>query len=230
MPTTKRCLTPSEGNDAIGGIPNIHYLDFKSRGRGQVIRLMCEDAQIAYDDTRYSFEEYPEMKRTMIAQMNPTTTVPVIELNGQILTQSYAILRHFARQLGKYDGTTEEAKYWADAICDIAVDWRSLFIQALFSDNAEETYPKHQQTDRKHYLQALETHLKTHHLSRSGPYIAGKEITYTDLVLYQLCHDENLTHDERAGLKDYPRLKQHVDSVEARPNVKAFLQSDRYLG
>ena len=36
--------------------------------------------------------------------------------------------------------------------------------------------------------------------------------------------------DGRKGLKEYPRLTQLVDGVENRPNVKAFLQSDHYLG
>lgn len=230
MPTTKRCGTESVGNKAIGGVPNIHYFDFKSRGRGQVVRLMWEDAGIAYDDTRYSFEEYPDYKKTRITEMNPTTNIPVIDLNGRILTQSYAILRHFARQLGRYDGETEEEKYWADAMCDIVIDWRSLFIEAFFSDNMEETYPEHQRTARPRFLEALETHLKTHDLSTSGPYITGKNITYADMVLYQVCHDENLTQEGRKGLKDYPRLAELVNAVEARPNVKAFLQSERYLG
>lgn len=122
MPSTKQHGTASPANEAIGGIPTIHYLDFASRGRGQVVRLMWEDAGIAYTDIRYSFEEYPEHKKTTIAEKNPTTTIPIVEINGKILTQSYAILRHFARQLGKYDGETEEEKYWADAMCDIAVD------------------------------------------------------------------------------------------------------------
>ena len=57
--------------------------------------------------------------------MNPTANIPVIEFNRRILTQSYAILRHFARQLGKYDVETEEEKYWADAMCDIVIDCKS---------------------------------------------------------------------------------------------------------
>lgn len=122
MPSTKRCLTESAANKAIGGVPTLHYFDFQSRGRGQVIRLLWEDAGIAYDDIRYSFEEYPEYKKSRVSEMNPTANIPVIELNGKILTQSYAILRHFARQLGKYDGSTEEEKYWADAMCDIVID------------------------------------------------------------------------------------------------------------
>ena len=100
----------------------MHYFDFQSRGRGQVVRLMWEDAGIAYEDIRYSFEEFPQVKRDKIAKMNPTGNIPVIELNGKILTQSYAILRHFGRLLCKYDGETEDEKYWVDAMCDIAID------------------------------------------------------------------------------------------------------------
>ena len=107
---------------------------------------------------------------------------------------------------------------------------RTLFVSAFFSDNKKEDYPKHCNTDRLRFLQAFETHLKTHDLSRSGPYIIGEKVTYADLVLYQILHDENLTQEGRKGLKDYPRLAKLVDAVESRPNVKAFLQSDRYLG
>jgi len=54
--------------------------------------------------------------------MNPNATIPVVELDGRILVQSYAMLRHFARQLGAYEGGTEEERYWADAMCDLAGD------------------------------------------------------------------------------------------------------------
>ena len=54
--------------------------------------------------------------------MNPLGSLPIVVLNGQNLTQSYAILRHFARRLGEYEGETEEEKYWADVICDAVID------------------------------------------------------------------------------------------------------------
>ncbi|KAL8909667.1 MAG: hypothetical protein Q9171_004938 [Xanthocarpia ochracea] len=230
MPSTKQYGTAGPANGAIGGVPTIHYLDFASRGRGQVIRLMCEDAGIAYIDIRYSFEEYPDYKKTVIVEKNPTANVPILELDGKTLTQSYAILRRFARQLGKYDGETEEEKYWADAMCDIAIDWRYSFVSAFFSPNKEETYPKHQQTDRRRFLKALETHLTRHESSLQGPYVVGEKFTYADMVIYQILHDENLTQDGMKDLQEYPRLKQLADAVENRPNVKAFRESDRYLG
>lgn len=93
--------------------------------QGQVVRLMWEDAGIAYEDVRYSNEELPDAKEGFFARTNPAKTLPIIELNGKILTQSYAILRHFSRLLGKYDGETEESKYFVDAVCDIGIDCKS---------------------------------------------------------------------------------------------------------
>ncbi|KAF7885682.1 uncharacterized protein EAF02_004191 [Botrytis sinoallii] len=225
MPQTSTYGTGSAANKAIGGIPSIHYFDFQSRGRGQVVRLLLIDAGAAFKDIRYTFEEWPEHKRNgKVAEINPTGNIPVVEMpDGKILTQSYAILRHWSRLLGAYDGKNEDEKYWADAICDIVID-------SFFSDNQKEDYPKHQQGDQKKYLNAIETHLKGSELSKKGPFIIGNEITYADMVLYQLLHDESLTKDGRKGLKEYPRLVQLVDAVEDRPNIKKFLNSDAYLG
>jgi glutathione S-transferase len=89
------------------------------------LELKCgQDAGAAYQDIRYTFDEWPEHKRNgPIAEMNPTGNIPVIEMpGGKILSQSYAILRHWGRQLGAYEGKTEYEKYWADAICDIVID------------------------------------------------------------------------------------------------------------
>jgi len=42
MPTTKDYGTEGAANKAIGGVPTVHYFDFGSKGRGQVLRLMLE--------------------------------------------------------------------------------------------------------------------------------------------------------------------------------------------
>ncbi|KAI7362246.1 hypothetical protein KC354_g7444 [Hortaea werneckii] len=230
MPTTHRIGQESAANKTIGGVPTIHYLDFMSRGRGQVVRLFWIDAGIAFDDVRYNNDEYPEYKRTKIAEMNPNATIPVVELNGRILVQSYAMLRHFARLLGKYEGESEEEKYWADAMCDLTIDWRSAFVNAFFQPNKDVEYPRHMAEKRPQFLQALEQHLSSNSMSASGPYVLGNKITYADLVIYQVCHDEQLTQDGRAGLKGYPRLAKLADAVEGRENVRKFLQSAEYKG
>jgi glutathione S-transferase len=114
MPSTITVGTPGAKNDKIGGVPHMHYFDLLSRGRGQVLRLLMEDAGIAYKDTRYSFEEFPAFKKGKILGMNPLGAVPVVELNGQALTQSYAIMRKWGRELGEYDGEGNEELYRVD--------------------------------------------------------------------------------------------------------------------
>lgn len=42
MPTSKTYGTEGAANKAIGGVPTLHYFDFASKGRGQVIRLLWE--------------------------------------------------------------------------------------------------------------------------------------------------------------------------------------------
>lgn len=113
---------------------------------------------------------------------------------------------------------------------DICVTGRTLFIIAFFSPDKEKTYPEHQQGTRNNFLKALNQHLSENELSKSGAFIIGDKVTYADLVLYQICHDENLVQEGYKGLKEYPRLAKLCEAVENRPNVKKFLQSERYLG
>lgn len=175
-------------------------------------------------------EYYATFKHGIISELNPTATIPIVEINGKILTQSYPMLRHFARQLNAYDGSNDDEKFWVDQICDITGDWRTLFIQAALGPNKDTEYPKHCDGFRKDVLKALEKHLDSNELSKDGKFVLADRITYADLVLYQVLHDEGLTKDGRKGLDGHPRLKNLVDAVEDRPGVKSFLQGERYLG
>jgi glutathione S-transferase len=74
---------------------------------------------------------------------------------------------------------------------------RTLFIRAFFSKNQATDYAKHKESDRKKYLNAIETHLKGSDLSRRGSFVIGDEISYADFVLYQLLHDENLVQPSK---------------------------------
>jgi len=121
-------------------------------------------------------------------------------------------------------------KPWTKISPDTRSTGRTNFVNAFLSDNKDVDYPEHCKTSRVNFLKGLDTQLQSHDLSNSGPFVIGNEITYADMVIYQVCHDEGLTKDGRKGLQEYKRLVKLVDGVENRPNVKKFLQSDRYLG
>jgi len=107
---------------------------------------------------------------------------------------------------------------------------RALFIAAFLPSDKDKTYPEHQNGDGAKFIQAMNQYVSTNELSKCRPFVIGQKITYADLVIYEICHDEQLIQDGRNGVQDYPRLVMLVDAVDARPNVKKFLESDRYLG
>ncbi|KAJ1306186.1 hypothetical protein OPQ81_010895 [Rhizoctonia solani] len=224
--------TPSEANKAIGGVPTLYYFDFLSRGRGEVIRLFFEDAGIAFKDHRIAFDDYnAQVKSGDITKLNPLKSLPVVEIGDAKYAQSYAMLRLFARQLGKYDGKNDLERYYVDAINDIASDWRTKFIDSAFQSTEAGIGPKENQDDLKHhksfigpkFAAALDTHLRTNPLSDGGPFVLGKEITYADFVIFQIAHDEDW-----AGLDANPRLNELIQAVKARPRLAEYFQSDRY--
>lgn len=190
----------------------MHYFDFFPKGRGQVIRLLFLDAGISFNDIRYTFEEFTnDIKVSLMASphsLYPTGNLPVVELNGEVITQSYPILRHFSRVLDNaYDGDSEAEMFWVDRICDVVIDWRTRFVERYFSANQKEDYARHCEQSRPRYLQALERHLSENGFARQGPFVAGKKFTYADLVLFQVLHDEGLGERGFGGAQGLPAVE-----------------------
>ena len=67
--------------------------------------------------------------------------------------------------------------------------------------------------------------------SNGGSYVTGRRLTYVDLSLFQIV--EGLRYAFPARMKaferDIPGLVDLHDRVAARPNIKAYLASDRRI-
>ncbi|CAF1432543.1 unnamed protein product, partial [Didymodactylos carnosus] len=222
MPTVLPPISePTAANEKIGGVPILHYFDFGSKGRGEVLRLFFYDAEISFIDKRYTFQEFPEYQKSIIVpKMNPTGSIPIVELNDEFLTQSAPVLRLFSYRLdGAYNGTTPETTYWVDAMADIVIDFRALFAKAYFAEDKTE-FEEHLKKDVPKYLVVFEKHLKKY----GGPFFIGKEITYADFMLWQVIHDDGLLKGN--GLDGYPLMQMHANALMKRPNIKKYFASD----
>jgi glutathione S-transferase len=230
--------TPGPANDTLGGVPAIYYWDLASKGRGEVLRLFCEDAEIAFKDHRWSLED--SSLTTDIYKFNPTRSLPAVELGGKIYTQSIPILRFWCTKLGKYDGKSHEDRYFVDLISDITTDWRTSCIDSLFTTTATGLVPNSNKEIFEHHKDILlpkfaigiNSHLSKFPSAQAGPFVLGPEVTYADFQIWQVYHDEQAFGAPVDDIlaKSAPRLKQLVEAVEARPNVKAYFASDRYFG
>ena len=94
------------------------------------------------------------------------------------------------------------------------IDWRTRFVDAFLSGD-KANREKHKETTRKQFLNGLEKQLSSHKLSLQGPYVICNDITYGDLVMYQICYDEQLLANGCAGLKSSPRLAKMCQAIEA---------------
>lgn len=87
------------------------YFDVNG-GRGEPIRIALHAAKLAFEDERFTFADFPAVRaRTPFGQ------VPVVEMDGQVLTQSNPLCRYFGKQAGLYPDDA-----WQAYLCDEAMD------------------------------------------------------------------------------------------------------------
>jgi len=64
--------------------------------------MIFEDQGITYNDVRIPRESWPALKKELVESgRNPSGQLPIVEIGGQTLSQSFSIHRFFARIFGK---------------------------------------------------------------------------------------------------------------------------------
>ncbi|KAJ2980732.1 hypothetical protein NQ176_g2465 [Zarea fungicola] len=193
----------------------LHYLDIGTLGRGEVVRLFLKDAGINFNDIRYKMNDtWPEAsKKLKDAGLTKTGKVPVLEYKGNILTQHIPILRYLSRDIGAYEGETNEEKYLVDAVSDHYVDWRAQWVAQLGTKT-----DKYKNETAPEYYNVLAQYYAKH----NGPFLLGDKITYADFAVYQ-----SIDNDAKIGTlpAELPaEIERFKVAFAARPRVAAYLK------
>ncbi|KAF4458133.1 Glutathione S-transferase P 10 [Fusarium austroafricanum] len=194
-----------------------HYLAIGKLGRGEVVKLFLTDAGIDFKEIRYPYPDgWQEVSEKLKQQgITRTGSLPSLEYKGQILTQHIAILRYLTRDLGKYDGQTNEDKYLVDAVADIYIDWRAKWVANLTkpSDDYKEKFlPKYYDLMAQYYS------------DREGPYLLGNEISYADFAVFQSIDNDTRVKAIPSKIPDV--LLKLKEAMEARPNIAEYIKSE----
>jgi prostaglandin-H2 D-isomerase / glutathione transferase len=86
------------------------YFDLDG-GRGEPVRIAFHAAGIEFEDNRISFDEFREMR-----QGTPFHCVPVLEIDGAVVTQSNAMSRYVGKMAGLYPDDNLQALYADEAM------------------------------------------------------------------------------------------------------------------
>ncbi len=193
------------------------YFDFHG-GRGEPARLALAIGGIEFEDDRIPLPEWPRRKAG-----TPFGAVPVLDVDGQIVTQSNGINRYVGRLTDLYP-----ADPWQAALCDEAMDAVEDIthkVVATFDLPEAEKKAKRQELVEgplRLYLTRLEERLD----AQGGLYFAGKRLSVADLkVFVWIAHLKSGKLDHiPTDLPDRvaPKLVEHYERVKAVPEIRAY--------
>jgi prostaglandin-H2 D-isomerase / glutathione transferase len=194
------------------------YFDFHG-GRGEPARLALVIGGIPFEDDRVPLADWGPLRKTN----TPFGGLPVLEVDGAVVTQSNGINRFVGKLADLYPSDP-----WQAALCDEAMDAvEDIGVKVEATFNLSEDEKKAQRIELvdgliAFYLTRLQQRLEAH----GGQYFAGGRLSVADLKVFVWIHHL------KSGKLDYiptdlpdrlaPKLVAHHDRVKNHPGVKAY--------
>jgi len=193
------------------------YFDYDG-SRGEVARLALHLAGVAFEDRRVTWKEWPKLRDKM-----PFLGMPVLEVDGQVITQSNTINRYVGKLTGLYPKDDLQAALVDEvmaAIEDITVEIEeTLTLDARSKKKAREALAK---GPLLRYLQQIEARLKR----GGGEWFVEKRLTVADLKCYiwiRALTDGGLDYIPGDFVdKHAPLLATHRQRVASQPKIAAY--------
>jgi glutathione S-transferase len=208
------------------------------QGRGEYVRLALEEAGADYADVARSERGMAAMIGMMEARAGmPPFAPPFLKAGKLVIGQTANILLYLGSRHGLAP-KAEAGKLWVhqlqltvtDFVVEIHDTHHPIGVSLYYEDQQgpakkrtgefwKERVPK--------YLGYFEQLLK----NNGGSYLTGRRLTYADLSLFQIVEGLRYAFPKRmkAFEPEIPGLVDLRDRVAARPNIKAYLTSDRRI-
>jgi prostaglandin-H2 D-isomerase / glutathione transferase len=151
------------------------YIDVH-RGRAEPARLAMHIGGIAFEDYRFAYPQFPEVRKT-----TPFGQVPVLEVDGVMVTQSDAILRYVGKLAGLYPTDPYQA-LMCDEVMNVLEDAAVKMgpTYRMSGDALKEARLALVNGSIPVYLKWLEKQLEAH----GGEYFADNRLTIADLKAF----------------------------------------------
>ncbi|KAH7696718.1 Nagst-1 protein [Aphelenchoides avenae] len=187
------------------------------RGLGEPIRMILNYAKQPFEDVRVPFDAIKALKPNL-----PYGQVPLLEVDGKPLAQSFAIYRYLARQFGlagKDDFEAAKLDEIADFLKDLTMEIREWFDQ-MFGIELEDK-DKFVSKKLRPTLERLHKHLeKTLDDSGSG-FLARKGVTWLDFFVTERMVTMHKAQPEL--YETHPKLLEYIRRVHNLPQLKEYI-------
>jgi glutathione S-transferase len=208
------------------------------QGRGEYVRLALEEAGADYDDVARGKRGVAAMMKMMQARIEtPPFAPPFLKAGPLVIGQTANILLYLGSRHGMAP-KAEAGRLWvnqlqltvADFVVEIHDTHHPLGPSLYYEDQrapAKKRSEEFWKTRAPKYLGYFERLLE----SGGGSYLTGRKLTYVDLSLFQIVEGLRYAFPKRmkAFERQIPGVVGLHDRVAARPNIKAYLSSDRRI-
>ena len=208
------------------------------QGRGEYIRLALEEAEADYVDVARGARGMAAMDRLMQGKgtKTPPFAPPFLVAGKQVIGQTANILFYQGARHGLAP-KADSGRLWVhqlqltvtDFVVEIHDTHHPLGPSLYYEDQISEAKKRAADFRRERapkFLDYFEGLLK-----QNGSYVTGRRLTYVDLSLFQIV--EGLRYAFPKAMKkierDIPRILELHDRVAARPNISAYLASERRI-
>jgi glutathione S-transferase len=207
------------------------------QGRGEYVRLALEEAGADYDDVARGPRGAAAMTRMMQADHKPPFAPPFLKAGSLVMGQTASILLYLGARHGLAP-KAEAGKLWvhqlqltiADLVLEIHDTHHPLGPSLYYEDQrapAKKRSAEFWNERVPKYLGYFERLLS----GSGGAFITGRRVTYVDLSLFQIVEGLRYAFPGRMAKfeRQIPKLVELHDRVAIRPNIKAYLGSDRRI-
>ncbi|KAF8375361.1 gst-8, partial [Pristionchus pacificus] len=199
-------------------MPSYKLTYFPIRGRAEVARQLFHLAGVPFEDIRIPGTEWPALK-----DKTPFGQLPLLEVDGKPLPQSFAISRYLAKEFG-FAGNSPFESAWVDAIADQHKDYSNEIRPALgvfmgrIEGDKEQLLKDVAIPTRDKYFVILERFAKE---NGSNGHFVGSSLTWVDLLIAD--HVSILLKYLPDFLEKYPTIVQTVKQIESTPKLKEWI-------
>ena len=209
------------------------------QGRGEFVRLALEEAGVPYVDVARGKDGMKALMAAMAEEGTPSFAPPFLKADGMTIGQTANILLF----LGAHHALaprTEQEGLWVHqlqlTIADLVAEVHETHHPISVSSYYHEQKPEAKKRTRDFLASRVPKFFDYFERvlakpARAGGWLAGSTLSYADLSMFQVIEGLRYAFPKAmASLEPrYPRLCALRDQVAARPNIAAYLASERRI-
>jgi glutathione S-transferase len=206
------------------------------QGRGEYVRLALEEAGADYADVA-RIKGMDAMVRMMTQTATPPFAPPFLVAGKRVIGQTANILHYLGARHGLAP-KAEAGRLWIHQL-QLTISDLVLEVHDTHHPLGSSLYYEDQRPAAKRRTDAFWTERVPKYLGYfeqllaggDGRYVTGRRLTYVDLSLFQIVDGLRYAFPKRMAAfeRKIPGLVDLHDRIAARPNIKAYLASDRRI-